>query len=105
MYVVGSTVTFDITRPKLVAGETAEAITSGVAFARAVAPDGVVSSIALSVATAPTTGATGSVQFGDTLTAKGVWRYEIINDAGAVTHVIHVNAVETSTTYTSTVKF
>jgi len=104
MFVVDAVdvITFTITRPK---EASPEAVTSGVASVRAVDPVGDVQSIALSSAVAPTSTTEGSIAFSDILNTKGVYRYEVINDAGDVTHVMHVNAVERSTAYTSTVKF
>ena len=101
MYVVGNSVTFTITRPK---ESSPVSITSGSQLVRATDPQGNVSNIPVT-ASAPTSSATGSVSWGDTLSSKGIWRYEILDDTGVVVHVLHVNAVDSSSTYTSTVKF
>lgn len=110
MFIVhaSDTVTFTITRPKEASPESITGGTPGdpgVAFVRAVDPVGDVTSIGLTGVVAPTSTTEGSIAFSDVLSVKGVYRYEIINDAGDVTHVLHVNAVERSTAYTSTVKF
>jgi len=100
MYTVGSTVTFTITRPQLKAGEVAADAIS----VRAVDPDGIFSSIALTGDVSPTIAVAGQITFSDLLNKKGVWRYEVLTSSN-VAHVINVNAVSTETAYTSTVKF
>jgi len=100
MYTVGSTVTFTITRPLLKSGEVAADAIS----VRAVDPDGIFSSVALTTDVTPTTSAAGSITFSDVLNKKGVWRYEMLTSTN-VAHVTNVNAVTVDTTYSSTVKF
>ena len=100
MYTVGSTVTFTITRPLLKSGEVAADAIS----VRAVDPDGIFSSVALTTDVTPTTSAAGSITFSDVLNKKGVWRYEMLTSTN-VAHVTNVNALNVDTTYSSTVKF
>lgn len=100
MFILNSTVEFTIVRPKLYNAEIAADAVS----VRAVGPNGVFSSIALTSDTSPTGSTEGQIVFSDLLSAKGVWRYEVLT-ATSVAHVINVNVVESTTTYTSTVKF
>lgn len=99
MYTVGTVVTFTLTRPK-------EASPANVASIRAVGPDGQSASITPTTDTDPTSTTTGTLVWSDTLDAKGVWRYEMLDGSvdPIVLHVLHVNVVEEDTTYSSTVK-
>jgi len=100
MYTVGSTVTFTITRPLLKSGE----IAANAISVRAVDPNGIFSSIALTTDDSPSTSVAGQIVFSDLLNYKGLWRYEVLTSS-SVSHVINVNAVDATTQYTSTIKF